>query len=132
MKTMYIRFGHKEDVYAIDTAYNLRPDEAAPPLICPACGDTLYVPIELPEDITISISMGDIHRPFPIEAPHLVIKGEPDLPTLTAFRSISPSEQQRLQQFPSMVFVDGNGFDMLVNGVSSQPVEHKCKSTKGE
>lgn len=129
MKTVYIKFRHKDDVYAICPDYDLRmsKDEFVYPKICGKCGNTLYIPVELPEEITFSIPLPDIYKPLPRELPYLAVKSEPELPTLAMFGNISYSEQQRLKRFYSMGFVDSNGFEMLVSGISQQPVKHICE-----
>lgn len=128
MRTIYIKFRHKDDIYAIQPNYDLVPSgEYKPPKTCGRCGNTLYIPVELPEDATINQPAGDILRPLPKELPHLTIREEPQLPTLAVVRSILHPEIQRLKRFSSMAFVDSNGFEILVNGVSNQPVKHKCE-----
>lgn len=129
MRTIYIKFIHKDDVYAICPSYDLRisNDEFVHPKICGRCGESLYIPIELPKEVIFTIPLPDVIRPLPIELPYLSIKSEPDLPTLAMFGNISYSEQRRLKRFHSMSHVDSNGFEMLVNGVSRESIKHTCE-----
>lgn len=137
MKTVYIKFRHKDDIYAINQSYDLRPpgDDFVPSRICPRCGDTLYIPVEFPEDVEITQPMGEIYRPFPTEKPDFVIRSEPEPITLyvplqkphPAFDEFDEIKRtERLKRFDSMTFVDANGFEMLIEDISRQPVKHKC------
>lgn len=129
MKLIYIKFRHKDDIFAIQPGYDLKPPgEFVQPRICGRCGDTLYIPVELPEDAVIQQPMGEAYRPFPIENPGLVIRGEPEPMTLfVPLDKPSLDEKGRLKRFRGMVFVDDNGFEMMIADVSRQPVKHECE-----
>lgn len=130
MTTVYIKFRSKDDVYAINPSYDLRPpgDDFVPPRICSRCGDTLYIPVELPEGATINQPGSDIVRPLPRELPDLTIRGDSGLPTLAISKSIPAWEEQRLRDFSGMAYVDSKGFEMLIVGISRRPIEHICQT----
>lgn len=122
MTTVYIKFRHKNDVYAIDPFYEIRSaGELIPPLACGRCGNTLFIPVDLPEGIDVSQSMGDVYRPFPREAPHLVSRGDPELPTLEWNKPLGLDEQRRLKQYHSMVSVGSHGFAMFIEDIRTKP-----------
>jgi hypothetical protein len=131
---VYIKFKHQNDILAINPFYDLRPrgDDFIPPRICGRCSDTLYIPVEMPEDATITIPRGEIYKPLPKEYPSLGIRGEPDLPSLTVIKSLDYSEQQRLRQYRNMHFVDDRGFEMTIVGISEDPVKHVCEDLVNE
>lgn len=129
MTLVYIKFRHKDDIYAVSPDYDLRPsgDNFVPPKVCGRCGDTLYIPVELPEGMAIEKSFGDIHVLLPKERPDLVARSAPDSATLfVPLDKPTRSEIERLKQFPSMVWVGNSGFEMLIDNFSGKPVEHKC------
>lgn len=130
---VYIKFKHPDDIYAINPTYDLRSgDEFTTPRICPRCGDTLYIPVELPNEAEISQAMGVIHRPFPIDNPSLIIRDDPGPMVLGVYKSISYPEQLRLRQFCSIALVDEKGFEMLIKGVSRKPIKHECEGRRGK
>ena len=127
MTLIYIKFRHPNDIYALDPSYDLRPGDApVPPKVCGRCGDTLYLPVELSEGVEISQPMGDIYRPLPKEKLDLIIRGDAEPITIRVYKNTSYEERQRLKQFAAMTYVNADGFEMLIDGVSLEPVEHNC------
>lgn len=133
MKTIYIKFRHPNDVYAIHPDYDLSPDDFIPPKVCGRCGEGLYLPIELPEEVTIVHPLSGVIRPLPKENPHLIYLSEPEHITIefTPSNKLSFDERRRLKLFPSVGHVDGyydgNSWSMLVDDISGIPVKHTCK-----
>jgi len=132
MKTIYIKFLHENDVYAINPLFDLIPlGDISPPKICSRCGATLYIPLEISgNEFSASIPMGEVHKPHPIEHPDLVVVSEPDIPTLARKGNLSAFEQVRLKQFPNMSYVGNDGFEMSIADISTKYIEHKCDANK--
>lgn len=129
MKTLYIKFRHPEDVYAIYPDYDLSPDDFVPPKVCGRCGDNLYIPVEIPDDVTIVQSRGEVIRPFPKEKPDYIIREiepEPITMEFTSKDKLSYSEQQRLKSFFGVAYVGEEGFSLLIDGCSKERVKHIC------
>lgn len=128
MKIIYIKFLHKNDVFAIRPTFDLiPPGELCPSRICPKCNESLYIPIEIAKnEFSISMPMGAIYKPFPLERPDLITVSEPELPFLSCKKSLSYFEQQRLKQFNSVCYVDDNGFEMLIGDCSLTQTAHIC------
>lgn len=124
---IYIKFRHPDDVYAINPSYDLSFSGEDPlPKFCPRCGKSLYIPVELPEESSITQAMGNIFRPFPREKPGLIICDDPEPIYLGINRQLSFLEQERLKHFPSIAYVDDNHFDLMIDNYSTEPVKHKC------
>lgn len=128
MKTIYIKFRHPNDVYALYPDYDLSPDDFVPPKICGRCGENLYIPVEFPDSAAIVQPLPDVIRPFPKENPNLIFLSEPESITLefTPNNKLSFDEQQRLKRFHSVSYVDENNWSMLIDGFSKEPVKHEC------
>ncbi len=124
---LYIKFIEPDDVYAIVPYSPFPPDSPESPKICGRCGETLYIPVELSNNIIVEQSLGDIYRPFPKEDPYLVVRSEPDLPTLSVSRNLDRDELQRLKRFRSMTYVGQDGFAMFISDISRTPVRHVCE-----
>jgi hypothetical protein len=123
---IHIKFVHQDDVYALEPMYGLVPDgEPSYPLVCPKCNDTLFVPVELPEEATISQPLGEMFRPN-FKNPNLVIRGEPSLPSIAIYKAIGYNEQHRLKNFIGMAFVNEHGFELMIKAWSHVPVKHDC------
>lgn len=128
MKTLYIKFRHPNDVYAIYPDYDLSPDDFVPPKVCGRCGDTLYIPIEFPTCATIVQPLPNVIRPLPKENPHLIFLSEPEPITIEFIPKdkLPYHERQRLKLFPSVSYVDENNWAMLIDGFSKEPIKHEC------
>ncbi len=125
---IYIKFVHKDDVYALDPGYSLKPEgEPSPSLFCPRCGDTLFIPVKLPEDVTVSQPAGEMLRARDMDHKDILIKADQQkLPSIAVYKSIDYTEQARLKDFTGMAFVDDKGFELLIKGWSHVPVQHEC------
>lgn len=134
MKTIYIKFRHPNDIYAIHPNYDLSPDDFVPPKICGRCGENLYLPVELPESAVIVQPMWDVYRPFSKENPNLISLSEPEPITLefTSKDRIPYHERFRLKSFYSVSYVDKNSWSMLIDGFSKDYIKHKCYDLEGE
>jgi hypothetical protein len=128
MKTIYIKFRHHEDIYAIHPDYDLSPDNFIPPKICGQCGENLYIPVEFLESAVIVQPHSYVIRPLPKENPNLIIRSKPEPITIefTPTNKLSWDEQQRLKRFYSVSYVDENGWAMLIDGYSKNPIKHEC------
>ncbi len=126
---LYIKFIEPDDIYAVIPFYNspLPPGAFESPRICGRCGETLYIPVELPDDTKAEQGLGVVYRPLPKEDPYLVVRSEPDLPTLSVSRNLDRDELQRLKRFHSMTYVGQDGFAMFISDVSRTPVTHVCE-----
>ena len=127
---LYVKFIDPDDVYAIDPFYNSPSPDFEPPKVCGRCGEPLYIPVDLPDDIEIQQPLGEIIKPLPIDNPHLVTRSEPSLPTLFVSKKLDPNDDwdeiQRLKRFCNMAYVSKDGFDMLINDISHKPIKHTC------
>lgn len=127
---IYIKFLHKDDIYAINSSYGL-VGEFEPPVVCERCGENIYIPVQF-SNITIIQPMGDVIKPLPTEIPYLTLRTELELPMLEVSRNITYTEKQRLKRFPSICSIDDNSFEMLINDFNHRPVKHICSDRKND
>lgn len=131
---LYIKFRYVDDVYAIQPSYDLKLEGSGPDIlrVCPRCGATLFIPTQLPEGAEIVQPRSDVYRPFPIEHPHLAVRGTPEsvitltwaLPVLDAWENYD--RKRRLKRYISMADVGDDYATMLIEAFSRAPVEHIC------
>jgi len=125
---LYIQFIDKDDIYAVDPFYDSPSpqDSISRPTICGKCAQSLYIPMEVPQDATVEIPQGEVFKPFPTEMPHLIIESKPELTSLSISKNLDYDEIQRLKRFRNMAHVDANGFTMFINDINREPVSHTC------
>lgn len=84
MTTLWIKFANPEDVYKIDPLWNYNGEDwPSDMLVCPLCGGLVHLPVNLPDDAILIKPYGDVYRPLPLEAPHIVVRSDPDLPSIS-------------------------------------------------
>lgn len=122
MRTLYIKFRHQNDIYALYPDYDLSPDDFVIPKICARCGENLYLPVEFPECANIVQPLPNVIRP----KERFLTEPEPILIEFTPHNKLPYYEKQRIKSFVSVSYVGESSWAMLVEDVSRKYIEHHC------
>lgn len=117
----YIKFLDKRDVFALNAVYDLVPGgEPKPLLVCPRCGDNLYLPVDIDEKY-VSVAI-----PIPSSG-YEFINSSANKITVNVIRELSAVQQQRLRQFYNIAYISNGGYALYIDDVSPNPMKHTCK-----